>query len=95
MQILGMNPTTYNIWNELGFLAEPIIQSVISPMIAKYAASVPDEQLRELSYKFTDAFIAQAKEKGSVNLFGLELGENAFVGLRDILDKYYKEAGNG
>lgn len=91
MQIIGMDPAKYNIWNELGFLAEPIIQSVVSPLIARYAASVPDEQLKELAYKFADAFIAQAKQKGSVNLFGMELGENAFVGLKDIMDAYFKE----
>jgi hypothetical protein len=32
-----------------------------------------------------DAFITQAKEKGSVNLFGIELKEDAFIGLREIL----------
>ena len=32
-----------------------------------------------------DSFIAQAREKGSVNLFGIELKEDAFVGLRGIL----------
>lgn len=87
--ILGVNPASYNVWDELGFLAEPMIQSVVSPMLAKYVASVPDEQVKEVAYSFVDAFIGQAKEKGSVNLFGLQLGENAFTGLKDIMDKYY------
>ena len=87
--ILGINPASYNVWNELGFLAEPMIQSVVSPMVTKYVASIPDDQVKDVAYKFVDAFIGQAKEKGSVNVFGLQLGENAFTGLKDIMDKYY------
>ena len=30
MQIIGVNPATYNIWNELGFLAEPVIQTMVT-----------------------------------------------------------------
>ena len=31
------------------------------------------------------AMLTQAEEKGSVNVFGIELGANAFQGLKDIL----------
>lgn len=83
--ILGVNPATYNVWNELGFLAEPVIQTLVTPAINKILGSIPDEQIPELTMKYVDAFITQAKEKGSVNLFGLSLGANAFEGLKDIM----------
>lgn len=83
--VLGVNPATYSIWDELGFLTDPLIQTVVTPMVNRYLAGIPDEQVKEIAMKFADAFLNQAKEKGSINLFGLELGENAFEGLKDIL----------
>lgn len=83
--ILGVNPASYNIWKELGFLAEPTIQVMINPLVTKFLGAVPDDQIREIAEKYADSFIAHAQEKGSVNVFGLELGANAFEGLKDIL----------
>ena len=83
--ILGVNPATYNLWNELGFLAEPMIQTMVTPMVGKYLQGIPDEQVQDVVMKFADAFVKQAQEKGSVNLFGLQMGENAFADLKAIL----------
>ena len=83
--ILGVNPATYNVWNELGFLAEPVIQTLITPAVNKMLAGFPDEQIPELTMKYNDAFMKQANEKGAVNLFGLSLGANAFEGLKNIM----------
>ena len=91
MQILGVNPATYNIWNELGFLAEPIIQTMITPAVNRMLAGIPDEQVEELALKYVDAFIQQARSKGAVNLFGLELREDAWQGLRSLLEEKLKE----
>lgn len=89
--ILGVNPATYNVWNELGFLAEPMIQTIVSPMVAKYLSGIPDEQVKEIALKFADAFVKQAQEKGSINIFGLEIGQNAFTDLKNILTKKFDE----
>ena len=89
--ILGVNPATYNVWNELGFLAEPMIQTVVTPMVGKYMQGIPDEQVKDIAMKFADAFITQAQEKGSVNLFGLEMGANAFTDLKAILISKFNE----
>jgi hypothetical protein len=86
MQILGQDPATYSIWNELGFLAEPLIQTVVTPTVHKMLGGIPDEQVPELANKFIDSFIARAEEKGSVNLFGLELGKPSFERLKEILN---------
>ena len=81
----GMNPASYNVWKELGFLAEPLLQSLVTPAVNRMLAGMTDEQVQDVVFKFVYSFIAQAREKGSVNLFGIELKEDAFVGLREIL----------
>lgn len=89
--LFGINPATYNIWNELGFLAEPLIQTIVTPVIGRYMQGVPDDQVKDIAMKFADAFVGRAKEKGSVNLFGLEMGEDAFLDLRAILAAKFEE----
>ena len=91
MGLIGADPSTYNIWNELGFLAEPMIQTLVTPAVNKMLGNIPDEQLPELADKYVSAFVQQAKKKGSVNVFGFELGTDAFEGLRDILKNKMEE----
>ena len=91
MQLLGVNPATYSIWNELGFLAEPIIHNMVSPALNRLFAGVPDEQVQELALKYVDAFLKQAQEKGAVNVFGIEIDERDLLDLRDMLVKRFKE----
>lgn len=87
--ILGIDPASYNLWNELGFLAEPMIQTLVTPLVGRYLSDIPEDQVKDITLKFVDAFIDRAKEKGCVNLFGLQMGENAFTDLKDILlDKF-------
>ena len=89
--ILGVNPANYNIWKELGFLAEPTIQVMVSPMLAKLLGAVPDEQIKEIADKYIDALVARAQEKGSVNVFGIELGPKSFVSLKEILASKFEQ----
>lgn len=91
MGMLGTDPTRYNIWNELGFLAEPMIQTVVTPAVNKMLAGMPDEQIPELAMKFIDSFISRAEEKGSVNLLGLELGQGSFERLKEILQSKFND----
>lgn len=87
---IGVDPASYNIWNELGFLAEPMIQTLVAPMVGKYMQGIPDEQVKDIAIKFADAFITQAQQKGAVNLFGLQMGENAFTDLKAILTSKFE-----
>jgi hypothetical protein len=89
--ILGVNPASYNVWNELGFLAEPMIQTMVTPLVGRYMQGIPDEQVKDIALKFADAFVTQAQQKGSVNLFGVEMGENAFADLKAILTSKFEE----
>lgn len=87
--VFGFNMANYNIWNELGFLLTPTIKNFVEPTIRKYMASIPDDQVQTMVMEYADAFIKQAHEKGSVNLFGIELGANAFEGLKDIMTQKF------
>lgn len=83
--ILGINPASYNVWNELGFLAEPLIQTLVTPAVGKMLAGIPDEQVPELAQKFADAFIKRAEETGGVNLFGIVVDKDDLLALKAIL----------
>lgn len=89
--MIGADPAKYNIWNELGFLAEPLIQTMVTPAVNRMLGSIPDEQVPELAMKFVDSFIKRAEEKGGVNLFGLELGQGTFERLKEILESKFSE----
>ena len=91
MQLLGQDPATYNIWNELGFLAEPLIQTIVTPAVNRMLAGIPDEQVPDLAMKFVDSFIKQAEAKGGVNVFGLELGQGSFERLKEIMNRRFAE----
>lgn len=91
MQLIGADPATYNIWNELGFLAEPLIQTAITPAIRSMLGGIPDEQVPDVAMKFVDSFIRKAQDTGSVNLFGLELGQGTFEKLKEILENKFSE----
>jgi hypothetical protein len=84
---LGINPASYNVWDELGFLAEPLIQSFASPMVNRLLAGMSEEQAQDVVDKFLDAFIKQAKEKGEVNVFGIALEAKDFESLKEMLAK--------
>ena len=86
----GINPLQYNVWNELGFLLNPTIQSFVEPTLRKYLSTIPDENIKEVAMKYADAMLAQAQEKGAVNIFGIELGAGTFERLKENLNEKYR-----
>lgn len=86
MSMLGIDAAKYNVWDELGFLLSPTIKNFVSPTIAKYIDVVPDEDIFAVANDYVDAMIEQAKEKEYVNVLGIQLGVNAFEGLKEILN---------
>lgn len=89
---LGINPAQYNVWNELGFLLTPTMQSFVEPQLRKYLASVPDESIKDMAMTYADALLKQAQEKGAVNIFGVQLGPNTFEGLKGILNEKFNNS---
>jgi hypothetical protein len=83
--VLHINPLNYSVWNELGFLVQPMLKTVITPTLNRYLSGMTDEQVKDMAMQFADAFVEQARTKGSVNLFGLDVGPKSFEGLKTIL----------
>lgn len=86
MGMLGIDLSTYNVWNELGFLLTPVLDSIVKPKLGAFLDNIPEDEYDRMVMEFVDSAIIQAREKGYVNLFGVQLGENAFTGLKDILN---------
>ena len=82
---IGVDPSSYNLWHELGFLAEPTIEVVISPMIRQYLGGMSEEQVKEVVMKYADAMLLQVERKGAINLFGMTLQRDAFEDLKRLL----------
>lgn len=83
----GIDLSTYNVWKELGFLAQPMLQNFVAPTIGKYLSMIPEEKLEEAVMSLVDAMIEQTEKNGYVNVFGFKLGKNVFQGLKDILQE--------
>lgn len=84
----GIDLASYSIYKELGFLLEPTMQTLVKPMLQKYLSAFDDDKVRELAIMYAESFKKQAQERGSINLFGVELGANAFEGLHEIIIKH-------
>lgn len=94
MTMLGINPSTYSIYNELGFLVEPSIRAFIAPMIARYASQLPDEQIPEIAMMYATAMRKRAAERGFVDIFGVQIGESTFERLQELLEAKFKTEKN-
>lgn len=91
MQMLGVDVSTYNIYNELGFLLKPTMRRFIQPTLARYLNGMTDAEVEEMAMEYAEAMREKANEKGYVNLFGVQVGANAFDGLKDILTNKFNE----
>lgn len=91
MSLIGVDVSTYNIWRELGFLAEPTMQVLITPILNQYLGAVPDDKVKEIAMMYADAMVKRAEDKGSINLFGMEIGQDAFEDLKEILTKEFEK----
>lgn len=85
--VFGIDVSSYNVWNELGFLLTPTLDAIVRPKLGALLENIPDEDYNRIVMEYVDSAIIQAREKGYVNLFGIQLGENAFVGLKEILSQ--------
>lgn len=85
--MFGIDLSTYNVWNELGFLLTPTLDAVVRPKLGEFLANIPEEGYEDVVMRYVDSAINQARKQGYVNLFGIQLGPNAFEGLKDILQR--------
>ena len=83
--MLNIDLRTYNIYDELGFLLKPTIKHYIQPMLNKFFEGKSDAEIKEFTMAIAESFREEARSKGYVNVFGIQLGESAFDGLYNIL----------
>jgi hypothetical protein len=50
-----------------------------------------DAEVEEMAMEYVEAMREKANEKGYVNLFGIQVGSNAFDGLKEILTAKFNE----
>jgi hypothetical protein len=84
--LLGIDLSTYNVWNELGFLATPVINAFSKPMLQQYLALISDEQIKDVALNMAKAMVEQAERNGYVNIFGVQVGKNAFDDLHRMIE---------
>ena len=89
MSMIGVDVAKYNVWNELGFLLTPTIKSFVTPTMAKYLDVIPDEKIPEVAEEYVSAMIARAKETEYINIFGIQVGQNAFEDLKNIIQSKF------
>lgn len=60
----------YSIWNDLSFLAMPLVNMVVMPILANGVAKlgVSDEALPKYALEVSKALLDEAEKKGSVSL---------------------------
>ena len=91
MAMLGIDTRTYNIYDELGFLLKPTMRRFIQPTLAKYLGGMTDAEVEEMAMEYVEAMREKASERGYINLFGVQVGANAFDGLKEILTAKFNE----
>jgi hypothetical protein len=84
--LLGIDLSTYNVWNELGFIATPVINAFSKPMLQQYLSLIPEEQIKDVALNMVNAMVEQANMKGHINIFGVEVGRNAFEDLKRMVE---------
>ena len=87
---LGIDLGNYNVFNELGFLMRPGLDHILRPKLLEVLSKVPDEQLPEMVTSMLDACIAQAEERGVVNIFGVEINAKGFRNLKTAINNNLK-----
>ena len=85
--MLNIDLRTYSIYDELGFMLKPIIRHYVEPMVNKFFVGKSDDEIKTMVTMFAESFKERARERGYVNVFGVQLGESAFNGLLDILNE--------
>lgn len=76
---LGIDPASYNIWEELGTVVlDPTIEQVLRPAMRKLSQVVPDEDVPAAVQSYLDAFRKKTEQDGVVNIFGIQFEQQAF-----------------
>lgn len=83
---LGLDLSNYNILTEFSFLIPSLMGNYVSNYVNQFldALGVKDEDIPNQMAMIIDSCISRCREKGHINIFGLQFEENAFSNLKNI-----------
>lgn len=82
-KFFGVDLSSYNIIQEFSFLAEPILDNYLAPVLKSRLSQIPDEAVPQVANSFIDACIKQASDKGFINIYGFEFSAQSFQNLKN------------
>lgn len=85
MQSFGLVSDEYNIVSDIDPFVQPVINSILTPMMARYIGNLPDEAIPDAA----NAIVGKMKEQGSVKLLDglIVLEEGDIEELESLLHK--------
>ncbi len=83
---LGLDLSNYNIISEFSFLIPSLMGNYINNYVSQFvdALGIKDEDIPSQFSMIIDSCISRCREKGHINIFGLQFEENAFNNLKNI-----------
>lgn len=88
---LGIDLSTYNLLDEFDFLVDPTIDQFVLPLVDGLIGKIPEERIPGFVNSYIDAFVKQAEEKGSINIYGIPLEKKHFSALQARFNEYLKK----
>ena len=83
---LGLDLSNYNIISEFSFLIPSLMGNYINNYVSQFvdALGIKDEDIPSQFSMIIDSCVSRCREKGHINIFGLQFEENAFNNLKNI-----------
>lgn len=88
---LGIDLSNYNLLDEFDFLVDPTVDQFVLPLVDNLIAKIPEERIPSFVNSYLEAFIKQAEEKGSINIYGIPLEQKHFSALLARFNEYSKK----
>lgn len=84
--LLGLDLSNYNILSEFSFLVPSLLGNYVNGYVTQFISSmgIEDKDIPEQVKNITNNCIQQCKNKGHINVFGLQFEESAFNNFNQI-----------
>jgi hypothetical protein len=84
--LLGLDLSNYNVLSEFSFLVPSLLGNYVNGYVTQFISSmgIEDKDIPEQVKNITNNCIQQCKNKGHINVFGLQFEESAFNNFNQI-----------
>jgi hypothetical protein len=84
--LLGLDLSNYSILSEFSFLVPSLLGNYVNGYVTQFISSmgIEDKDIPEQVKNITNNCIQQCKNKGHINVFGLQFEESAFNNFNQI-----------